>query len=266
MRKNILRVAGVVSLLASMFAIDAAAQDFQKTYRIGANDTVSIRNVSGDVKVTGYDGDAVSVVAYKEGRDREFVRVEDTSTANRVELRARYSEERRNTDASIRFEVRVPRGVAYNFNPVSTASGNIEASDITGNIRFSTASGNVTLKGASGSINATTASGNVRIEEARGSVNASTASGNVEAEITRLDGATNMSFSAASGNVRVRLPSNANADVEMSTSSGTLETEFPLEIEDSQYTSGKRARGRLGNGSRRVRLSSASGDVRLLKS
>lgn len=266
MKTNLLRFAAVQVFFVLAFGGTAMAQDFQRTYRIGANDTISIRNVSGDVKVTGYNGDAVSVAAYKEGRDREFVQVEDTSTANRVELRARYPEERRSTNASIRFEVRVPRGMSYNFDSISTASGNIEASGITGNIRFTTASGNVTLRDVSGSIHASSASGNVRVEEARGSVNASTASGNVEAEITRLEGTANMTFSSASGNVRVRLPADTDADVEMSTSSGSLETEFPLQVEDSQYSAGKRARGRLGSGARRVRLSSASGDVRLLKS
>src|SRR5205823_1655208 len=121
----------------------------------------------------------------------------------------------------------------------------------------------VTLQGVSGEIRATSASGNVRVREAAGTVNANTASGNVEVELTRLEGAGDLRFSSASGDVTVRLPSSVDADVEMSTASGSIETNFPIEVKDDRYGSGKRARGRLGSGSRLLRISTASGDVSL---
>src|SRR5690348_11253901 len=65
---------GILSLI---LAATAAAQDFQKSYRIAAGGPVRIGNVSGDVIVRGYDGDAIIVKGYKEGPDRDRLDVED---------------------------------------------------------------------------------------------------------------------------------------------------------------------------------------------
>jgi hypothetical protein len=72
-----------------------------------------------------------------------------------------------------------------------------------------------------------------------------------------------MKFSSASGNVTVKAPSNLDAEVQMSTASGSLRTNFPLTIEDRESGSGQKAHGRLGSGSCLLKLSTASGNVRL---
>jgi len=257
------RVGVLTTFLCFLSLTDAFAQDFQKSYRLGADGTVSIKNVSGDVKVSGYDGDAVQVNAYKEGRDREMVEIEDKSSGNAIDLAARYPRNC-NCNASVRFELRVPRNVRYNFERVSTASGDISVEDVSGRVAVSTASGNVTVRDVSGEISASSASGDVKVGDIRGTVNASTASGNVNVEIAQLEGAGNMKFSSASGNVNVRLPSNLDAEVYMSTATGDIETNFPIEIKKPEHGPSAQARGTLGSGSRTLRISSASGDVSLM--
>jgi hypothetical protein len=248
-------------MLAVAAIAPAAAQDFQKTYRIEAGGSISVRNVSGDVVITGYDGDAVMVSGTREGRDREMVEVEDASAGNRVDVRVRYPRNC-NCDASIKFQVQVPRSLRLNFGS-STASGNIEVSGVSGDVNISAASGNVLVKNVAGEIKARTASGDVRVQDITGTVNAGSASGDVDVEIARLEGTGDMKFSTASGNVNVRLPANLDADIEMSSVSGNLETNFPIEIQAREEGPGKRARGRVGNGTRSLRLSSASGNVSL---
>jgi DUF4097 and DUF4098 domain-containing protein YvlB len=240
----------------------ASAQDFQRSYTLAPNATVQIKNVSGDVKITGYEGSAVAVAAYKEGRDREMVEVEDASGPGGISLSVSYPRNC-NCDASVRFEVRVPRSLSLNFNKISTASGNLSASGVTGTLRLSTASGNVTIENVSGRVDASSASGNVSVREAAGSVSASSASGDVEAELTRIDGAEDMKFSSASGDVRVRAPQSLDASVSLSTATGTVETDFPLEVKRNEYGPGMSAKGRLGGGARMLRISSASGSVSL---
>jgi DUF4097 and DUF4098 domain-containing protein YvlB len=245
------------------FAATAAAQDFQKTYTPGPNNSIRIENVSGDIHITGYEGSAVQVSAFKEGRDREMVEVEDRSSGGDVELRAKYPQ-RCNCDASVRFEVRVPHASRYSLEKISTASGNISVRGVTGSrVRLNTASGDVTLEQVGGDIHASTASGSVRVREAAGTVNASSASGDVDVEVTRLEGAGDMRFSTASGDVNVRLPSSLDARVHLSTASGSLDTNFPLQIEDDEHRSGRSARGNLGSGARRLSITSASGNVSL---
>jgi hypothetical protein len=56
-----------------------------------------------------------------------------------------------------------------------------------------------------------------------------------------------------------------DADVEMSTASGSLQTDFPLTVEDRKEGHGRKAAGRLGMGSCQLRLSTASGNVKLIR-
>lgn len=260
-RRMIFRFAAAAVLCAA-WAVAAQAQDFRQSFNLAPGGSITIKNVSGDINISGYDGAAVEVTAYKEGRDRDRVSVENLSTANRVSLRADY-EDHCNCDASLRFEVRVPRSVRFNFDKISTASGDLKAEEITGSVEMQTASGDVTLSGVSGEIRASSASGTVKVRDAAGNVNASSASGDVDVELTRVEGEGDMRFSTASGNVHVRLPSSIDARVEMSTVSGSLETDLPIEVRKDQYGPGRRARGQLGGGSRLLKISSASGDVSL---
>ena len=261
-RRIILNLVGAVAFCLAA-AAGAAAQDFQRSYDLGDGGAVRIANVSGDVELKGYDGSALVVNAYKTGRDRDMVEVEDESTPGRVRLRAKYPNNCYNCDASVKFEVRVPRSANLNFDKISTASGNLRAEGFTGRLTLSTASGDVSVRGVGGEINAASASGTVRVSDATGSVNASTASGDVEVELTRLEGGGDMRFSSASGDVHVRMPSNIDARVSMSTVSGDIETNFPIEVKTNQYGPGSRAQGQLGNGTRSLKLSSASGNISL---
>lgn len=246
MTKGIFRLALLAACCGLMFVATAAAQDFQKTYTIAAGGSINIRNVSGDIEVTGYDGNAVMVSATKQGRDRDMVEIEDLSSANRVDLQARYADHC-NCNVDVKFEVRVPRSINYSFDQISTASGNIEVS------------------GTRGQMRASTASGDVRVKDVSGEVNARSASGDVEVEINSLEGTGDMKFASASGDVHVRLPASLDADVKMSTISGSVETDFPIEVRRPRYGPGSNARGRLGAGSRTLQITSASGDVSLMK-
>src|SRR5437899_2281428 len=115
MNKSIFRLA-VASVFMSLLAVSAAfAQDFQRTYSIGAGGSVNIHNVSGNVKVIGYDGGTIVVTGVKEGRDRQLVEVDDRSGGNSVDVRVHYPEQC-NCDASINFQVQVPRGMKYQFD------------------------------------------------------------------------------------------------------------------------------------------------------
>jgi DUF4097 and DUF4098 domain-containing protein YvlB len=250
--------------LVCLLSLTASAQDFRKTYELGAGGAINIKNVSGDVSLTGYEGETILVVGYKEGRDRDKVWVEDTSTAGSVNVRARYPE---NCDcnASIRFEVKVPRGGTYKFENISSVSGDVDVTGVAGELHAKSISGNVTVKRITGPVDAKSVSGNVLVGENNGTVNAKSTSGNVEVEILQLSGAQDMDFGSVSGNVRVKLPGNLDAEVKMSTMSGGLKTDFPLNIEEPERGPGRKATGRVGGGSRQLKLSSVSGSVSLLR-
>jgi len=244
MSKSLFRLAILSFACGLMLAASASAQDFQKSYRLGAGSDVRIGNISGNLTITGYDGDSVVVTAIKDGPDRDKVEIEDRSTADRVDVGVRYPDHC-NCRVDVRFDVKVPRSISFDFRHISSVSGDVEVSGVTGKLH------------------ASSVSGSVRVKDVTGAVNASAVSGNVEVSIDRLEGTDSMKFSSVSGNVDVTLPSSLDADIQMSSLSGTLKTDFPIEVKERRYGPGRSAQGRVGNGSRALNVSTVSGSVSL---
>jgi hypothetical protein len=244
MRPSAFRLSAAI-VFAGVLGLPAVqGQDFQRNYTVAPGGYIRVGNISGRVVLTGYDGDVVSVSAFKEGRDRDMIDVEDRSAGDRVDVRARFPENC-NCSASLRFEVKVPRAHRYTFDRLGSVSGDVEVSGVQGKLR------------------AESVSGNVRVRDVTGVVSASTVSGDVEVEINKLEGAGDMKFSSVSGDVHVRVPVNLDADIEMSSLSGSLKTDFPIEIQERRYGPGRSARARLGAGTRVLKLSTVSGRVSL---
>jgi hypothetical protein len=241
------KVLGYALLASALFLLseEVRGQDFNKSYAIGAGGQIRIRNISGDVNVVGYDGGSIVVTAVKEGRDRDLVNIEDRSSGDVVDLIVRYPQTG-NANASVDFDVRVPKAVEYNFERLASVSGDVSVAGVTGRLRVESVSGDVTVKDVSGVASASTVSGSVNVD------------------LTKA-GPGNMKFASVSGDVNVRAPANLDADVEMSTISGGLKTDFDIEIHEPRYGPGRSARGRLGSGSFSLRIASVSGRVILLR-
>ncbi len=242
MKKHLLVLALV--LFAAQLAT-AMAQDLHKSYVIGAGGYVRISNISGDIKIAGSNGNAIIVDAIVEGPDRQLVTIEDSSTANGVELSVKYPEQGR-AKAQVRFQVLVPSVIEYNFDRINSVSGSIDISGVRGQLRLNSVSGGITAK------------------DVTGMISANTVSGNMDVDITRLEGTGDMKFSSVSGNVIVSAPNTLGANVDMSTLSGALETTFPIQVQERTFGPGRSARGAVGS---RVdftlRLNTVSGKVSL---
>jgi DUF4097 and DUF4098 domain-containing protein YvlB len=230
-------------LVALLTPAGIKAQDFRRTYPLGTGGQLRVRNISGDVKISGYSGNSVEVTAYKVGRDRDKIQVEDKSYDNRLEFGVRYLENR-NTNASVNFVIRVPQSVQYALE-ISSVSGNIQVAGVTSQTKLDSVSGDVTAQNITGVVSAHTVSGNLNVE------------------IRRLRGSDDLKISSVSGNIQVKAPPDLNADVKMSSVSGSLKTDFPIQIHEQKYGPGQSAGGRLGAGLNNIRLSTVSGRISL---
>lgn len=247
MIKTMFRLASVSAAVLLLLVTTASAQDFKKSYQLGPGGLIRVGNISGNVTVTGYDGSEVIVTAIKSGEDRDLISVKDESTAGVVDVAVKYPKNC-NCEASLDFRVQVPRSVAFDFERISSVSGNVE------------------IRGVTGKVEASSVSGDVEVNEIAGSVSASSVSGSVEVEVSRLGNEDDMKFSSVSGDVRVRVPANLGADVNMSSFSGAIKTDFPLEVRGQRHGSKSWARGKIGDGSRSLNMSSVSGSLSLLYS
>ncbi|GAA2780371.1 DUF4097 family beta strand repeat-containing protein [Streptomyces rameus] len=127
-----------------------------------------------------------------------------------------------------------------------TVSGNLEAQAVTGDLRFQSVSGDLTVVEGSGP-----------------AVRADTVSGSMIVDLDP-DGPTEVGLTSVSGEIAIRLPHPADAEVEANTASGTISNAFDGLRVHGQWGAHK-ITGRLGAGTGRLRASTVSGSIALLR-
>jgi DUF4097 and DUF4098 domain-containing protein YvlB len=145
-----------------------------------------------------------------------------------------------------------------------TASGNVKAKDVTGNADLNCVSGNVTGENIRGDVEADTVSGSVRLLAISGAnvVKGKTMSGSTiyNGDISSRG---RYSLEAHSGKVEMTIPSNSAFDLNASTFSGSIKTDFKVVM--SGTLSKKKISGSVNGGGADVRLKTFSGSVYLKK-
>ncbi|WP_199571064.1 DUF4097 family beta strand repeat-containing protein [Streptomyces murinus] len=128
----------------------------------------------------------------------------------------------------------------------NTVSGNLEAQSVTGELRFTSVSGDLTVVEGSGPA--------VRADSVSGSM------------IVDLDpeGPTDVHLTSVSGEIAIRLPHPADAEVEANTASGRISNAFEGLRVHGQWGAHK-ITGRLGAGTGRLRATTVSGAIALLR-
>ena len=146
---------------------------------------------------------------------------------------------------------------------VDTGSGTVEVSGFQGTaLSVDTGSGDVTGSGLEcDDLSVDTGSGEVRLTAVTSpQVSLETGSGAVSAELRR--DVASLSVETGSGDVAIRAPASLGAAVEIETSSGDIETDFPLQVT-------RHARdhmvGTIGDGKGTIAIETGSGGIRLLK-
>src|SRR5690606_36546095 len=129
-------------------------------------------------------------------------------------------------------------------------NGSIQASEVAGDVVVSAANGGITLERITGNVEADTKNGAVEIAEVTGSVIADTLNGRIEVASAVVGGSWNVG--SAVGEIVIRIPEDADADISGAVTFGGIETDLPLELGK------KTVRGRLGEGTHRIAIDANS--------
>lgn len=143
-----------------------------------------------------------------------------------------------------------------------TVSGPVEGRRLAGPLTLETVSGDLVVAGAGGAVSVKTVSGEVVMDLADAVADA----GSPDPGLEHLGGgsqAGEVSVVTVSGDVTLRLGRRAGARVELTSTSGRVETTFDGLVRDSA-PGRRRVDGVIGDGSARVKGTSVSGDVALL--
>jgi DUF4097 and DUF4098 domain-containing protein YvlB len=229
--------------------------------------------------------------------------IEMIEGAGRVDVKTIYAV--RNTRVSVDYTVTAPAGTAVFAHSVS---GDVKVTNIKGEVRADTVSGDVSATGTPGATLVRTVSGDasasginhpneLRVSSVSGtvtltgakvrSVDADSISGDVIMSDITCDRTTAKSisgdivfsgplakvgryqFQSQSGEIRLTLVGTPGFELDASTFSGTVRSDFPVTVPPGQPTGGqgshKTLRGVVGSGGATLSIRSFSGDIAIAK-
>ena len=287
-----------LAVVTSAAGAQRSRRDYDRDYRSSVDTSfsfdrrglVSLTIGSGDIVVTAWDRDQIRIHATTESGG---VRLDASSSRVVVEPRGGYG-----GGGESRYEVTVPIGArivaraqsgdiaitgthadidarsqsgdiriedAANRLDIGTLSGDIEVHAAIGDVQIKSVSGDIRLTDFKGDFEGETVSGSIDLQNAAGRlVRSHTTSGDLSYEGS-IDPSGRYELSAHSGDIRLAIPSNASAQLSVSTWSGTLDSDFPITLRPGEHGIGsgqaKRFTFDIGSGAARIEAETFSGDI-----
>ncbi|MCB1034417.1 MAG: DUF4097 family beta strand repeat protein [Acidobacteria bacterium] len=287
----------VAALLIPTFL--EAETPVDKSCQASSDGAVEINVLAGQLTITGWDEDRISVTGTAGDEIEELV-VE--CGAGRSEIRAeivRHEGRTTISNSKTRLEIHIPSRSAVE---VETVSASVSADRLRGAASVGTVSGDVEVHGAPASLEVETVSGKIHVAEAVSPLSAETVSGkivldtvtgrthaaSVSSEVKILGGEVEegsfesvsgdvdfqggvagsgrLQAESHSGNVTLRLPTSVSADLRASSFSGSISNrlaggENPTK---SGVGGGDELRQTLGGGTARIEVETFSGKILLV--
>ncbi|MFJ4620480.1 DUF4097 family beta strand repeat-containing protein [Streptomyces sp. NPDC088812] len=147
---------------------------------------------------------------------------------------------------------------------VKGVSGDTTLVRLTGPVRADTVSGNVEAQALTGDLRFNSVSGDLTVVEAGSSVKADSVSGSMIVDLDPTSRPTTVSLASVSGEIAIRLPHPADAEVEAHTASGAVSNAFE-DLRVNGHWGAKRITGRLGAGNGSLKATTVSGSIALLR-
>ena len=270
-----------------------ADRTVDETRPLAADGRVEISNISGEIKVTGWSGDGVSITGTLEDGVKEL---DISSGGSRLSIEVDLERRTRN-NGSAYLTIKVPVTAGVEIETVSanisvdgvlgeldleSVSGQVEVSGETRSLEAASVSGDVIATSTAGSSELESVSGDIIVRHATGRLEASVVSGNIEIEggaLDSFDGETvsgsifcaarptdrgRFSMETMSGRIEMVVSPDISADFYIETFSGSIRNDIgPSPKRTDEYGPGKELRFTAGAGDARISIESFSGSVKL---
>ncbi len=273
-----------------------------KTYDMNSGGDLSVKNISGDIKIESWNKNSIEIEIVKRGR-RDDIEVYIDRRENNVNIEVEYPDNswnnrrgNRNRSGSIFFTIKLPEKTGIEAESVSgdvfvynikapveaaTVSGDVEIQNIEGDTYGKSVSGYVELYNIAGEIEAGSVSGDIEILKSKcNDLDAKTVSGDVEVETSVIDVNGRYRCETHSGDIILSIPGEAKADITAKAPNRNFTSDFDLEDRNKRSSGRNRNRrnysdsfnfgprtfeGRINGGGARINLSTFSGEVDIRK-
>jgi DUF4097 and DUF4098 domain-containing protein YvlB len=215
-----------------------------QSYPLGANATVSLANVTGHIRIEGWDEAQAEVKVIKDGgsiEDRQAVQVRLASTSDLLSLETSPT---RSSPVEVHYELKLPRRVRQ--LEIKSADSDVKLAKITGDITITIQGSSIEMENVSGPLHTKIVKGDTKVT---------------------LGGAPSgpQEFSSVSGDIELRLNGDINADINAETIDGDIDADDELKLKIEKRPMGQAATGRIGSGGTSIRIKTVNGDISIKK-
>ena len=274
-----------VPMLAALIGLAAGgahADDWNRTYRVGAHPHLAVSTDDAHVSVLVGEPGTIAIRVHTEGWKigSGGIAIHDEQSGDQVRFETREPHFQWGLTfhpLKIEVEVTVPRELALD---VDTGDGNVTLAPVTGTVRVHTGDGSVDAEGLHGDLSLVSGDGHIRAHDLDGRLYAHTGDGGiaVSGRFTRLelssgDGRIEATADAGSkvaevwdlhtgdGSIQLRVPKDLAADLEAETGDGSIDADLPVSVE-GRFVS-RHLSGHLNGGGAPIRLRSGDGNIHI---
>ncbi len=257
----------ILTFCLPLLALPAFAQDWSKTYTVGAKPSLRIDTNDAAIEVTRGASNTIAARVVTEGykNGAADLHITEHQDGDKVEISVRFPSEigihinwhsRR-----ARIEVQVPEQTALDLH---SSDGHINVDGTNGAARIDTSDGAVEVHNFTGNIRARTSDGHITVEGVVNEVYLSTGDGHID--LTARQGSKmdrGWLLHTSDGRVDVKLPDDFAAELYAHTGDGRISLDFPVTVNGSMERS--RIRGKLNGGGQLLEITTGDGGIHVGK-
>jgi hypothetical protein len=222
---------------------------------------LTVNNVSGPVRVEGWDRDTIEVRYEKKARGQQALqdfRIEILADGDTLKVRPLYGSQPFRF-GPVSFDLKVPSSLRE--IRVHNVSGRIEVAGLSTDIAqdLETVSGSISTD-RSGDLRIKSTSGGIEFSFAGSNLHAKTVSGAINGRIRDLGRGGSVEVESISGSVNLSAFAGLDAELRLHSTSGSVSCGFPLQITDKRRN---RLEGRIGTGAVPLVAKTVSGSINL---
>ena len=263
MRKLIL----VLSFCLPLLALSAFAQDWSKTYTVGAKPSLRVDTNDAAIEVTRGSANSIAARVITEGykNGAADLRITEHQDGDKVELTVHFPYEKGMHitwhSRRARIELQVPAETALDLH---SSDGHINVDGTSAPVRIDTSDGAVEVHNFTGNIRARTSDGHITVDGVVSEVYLSSGDGHIE--FTARPGskmARGWLLHTSDGRVEVRLPEDFAAELSAHTGDGHITLDIPVTVSGAVERS--RVRGKLNGGGELLEITTGDGSIHVGK-
>jgi len=210
---------------------------------------LSLENINGNVTIEGWKKNEVSIVAVKSGKTKDIDRITVSVEVDKYEgkdwihVSTQYDIFSLNS-GRVDYTIKVPSGAI--LEDIELVNGNVKVTGVTGYLSLGTVNGSITATGMTG---------NAWVE---------TINGNLDLSFDKMSSGQSVDLESVNGVVVLRIPANANAQVDAETLNGNVSSDFGLTVEKGEWV-GRSMEGLVGSGGARISIETVNGNIEIKK-